>query len=259
MRLNKQLKAALDNQPRLTNDELNELIIQAKNGDAKAQNKIIESNLRLVCYYANELQSALKKIAVIDLDDLISEGVIGMSEAIQRFDIQKEIKFSYYAGFYIKKNMMATIMNDSKLIRIPQNKQTSIKKITEIIEKLFQENEGLIDESELTENKEYKEGYFNYYFNNINYVNLDDEDELFKMGGEDSNDYDNEYNQLKIKNVLKKLKPNQRHIIQHFFGLNGFERLTQTQIAERLGITKQRVNQLFTQGKDNLKQLLSKE
>lgn len=245
MRLNKDLKRALDNQPQLTSQELNELIGKAKAGCLVAQNKIIEANLRLVYHFAKELKQALNKIAVIDLDDLINEGAIGMAEAIQKFDLTKEIKFSYFAGYYIKKNIMATLMDDSKLIRIPQNKQRSLKKIADVIEKMYSENEGIVDEYELIENKEYTKDYFNYFFNQYDYTSVDDDYELF-----DSNGFDfliqDEAKDLKFKLTkgMEKLTDDERLVIFHLHGIDGCEILNGVELGELLNVTKQRVSQI---------------
>lgn len=244
-KLSNNILRALDNQPQLTNDELIQLIHKAKAGCVTSQNKIIEGNLRLVYHFAKELKQALTKIAVIDLDDLINEGTIGMIEAIQKFDLAKEIKFSYFAGFYIKKNIMATLMDDSKLIRIPQNKQKSLKKITDVIDKMYKENEGIIDEYELISNKEFTKDYFNYFFNQFDYTSIEDDYELYDNNEIDFFAADGGIDlKLKIVKAMRKLTENERLVVSYLYGIDGYDLLNQVEIGEVLNLTKQRVNQI---------------
>ena len=93
--------------PLLTAEEENALAIKAKNGDKKAAEKIVKSNLRFVVKVANEYLNP--KNTVFDITDLISEGNIGLLSAIDHFDPSKGIKFISYAVWWIRQSILKAI------------------------------------------------------------------------------------------------------------------------------------------------------
>lgn len=236
--------------PQLDNDQIIELIKLAQAGSEDAKQKIIESNYRLVYHYAKQFINATNKIAVIDMDDLINEGVIGLITAIDKFDLTMNVKFSYYAGYHIKKEMLSTIMNDANLIRIPINKQTAMKKISKKIDKILQENDGFLPTD--FEDDQFKKKYFDYYFNQFNYTHLDDEMEtleLFELPKEEE-DF------IRLKNAITKLKPKYKLIVLHLFGIDGYKQMNQTDIAKHLKLSKQRINEMVRLSLSKLKVLI---
>jgi RNA polymerase sigma-32 factor len=72
------------------------------------------SNLRLVVKIALEFQ----RVWMQNLLDLIQEGNIGLMQAVQKFDPYKNVKFSYYASFWIKAYILKFIMDNWRLVKI---------------------------------------------------------------------------------------------------------------------------------------------
>ena len=97
--------------PQLSEDEEKELARRAKLGDEEAFNKLICGNLRFVVKTVSEFQGC-----GICMNDLISEGNIGLTIAAQRFDETKGNKFITYAVFWIKKQILQAM---AKLHRAP--------------------------------------------------------------------------------------------------------------------------------------------
>ena len=87
--------------------------IQSEN-DQEAAYIMTTSNLRLVVKIALEFQ----KIWVQSLLDLIQEGNIGLVQAVKKFNPYKNVKFSYYASFWIKAYILKFIMDNSRLVKI---------------------------------------------------------------------------------------------------------------------------------------------
>ena len=83
--------------PHLSNEEEVELAEKAAAGDKLAKNKIINANLRFVVTIAKKYQ---KK--GLDIEDLISEGNIGLINAIEKFDVSKGYRFISYAVWWIR-------------------------------------------------------------------------------------------------------------------------------------------------------------
>lgn len=102
--------------PILTPIEESDLFIKLKNGDIKAKELILKSNLRFVVSVAKAYYSPQNP-----LEDIISEGNKGLVEAIETFDPTTGFKFISYAVWHIRKNIFMYLSNHSRSVRIPIN------------------------------------------------------------------------------------------------------------------------------------------
>mgnify|MGYP004541549185 FL=1 len=100
--------------PLLTKEEEKSLFIRMNHGDLEAKKIIIESNLRLVVSIAKRYKGL-----GLEFSDLIQEGNIGLIEAVERFDVTKNNKFSTYATWWIRKEVSRSIKFQGKTIRLP--------------------------------------------------------------------------------------------------------------------------------------------
>jgi len=99
----------------LTREEERELGIRVReHGDKEAAYALVTSNLRLVVKIALEFQ----RVWMQNLLDLIQEGNIGLMQAVRKFDPYKNVKFSYYASFWIKAYILKFIMDNWRLVKI---------------------------------------------------------------------------------------------------------------------------------------------
>src|SRR6266550_1995372 len=96
----------------LTPKEEIRLAGRIKRGDAAARERMINANLRLVVTIARDYVNL-----GLPLVDLISEGNIGLMEAVDRFDPEKGVKLSTYAIWWIKRAIKNALANQSKTIR----------------------------------------------------------------------------------------------------------------------------------------------
>ena len=85
-----------------------------EDGDTEAAYQLVTSNLRLVVKIALEFQ----RVWMQNLLDLIQEGNIGLMQAVKKFDPYKNVKFSYYASFWIKAYILKFIMDNWRLVKI---------------------------------------------------------------------------------------------------------------------------------------------
>jgi RNA polymerase primary sigma factor len=90
-----------------------ELAKAIERGDRQARKTMIESNLRLVHAVARNYQGRGVPFA-----DLVQEGTIGLVRAVERFDYRREVKFSTYAVWWIRRSMLDAIAG-SNVIRLP--------------------------------------------------------------------------------------------------------------------------------------------
>jgi len=103
-------------------------------GDEQAKQKLIKANLRFVISVAKQYQGAGLK-----LEDLISEGNIGLMKAVDRFDPTRGFKFISFAVWWIRQQIMYSIDTKGKQIYIPGNRVTKYNQIRRESAKLEQE------------------------------------------------------------------------------------------------------------------------
>ena len=122
----------------LTREEEHELGIRVREkGDKDAAFRLVTSNLRLVVKIALEFQ----RVWMQNLLDLIQEGNIGLMQAVKKFDPYKNVKFSYYASFWIKAYILKFIMDNWRLVKIGTTQGQR-----KLFFKLKKEKQKLIDE-----------------------------------------------------------------------------------------------------------------
>src|SRR3989475_6888577 len=113
--------------PLLTPQQEIELGGKIKTGDAAARERMITSNLRLVVTIARDYANL-----GLPLLDLISEGNIGLTKAVERFDPAKGAKLSTYAAWWIKQSIKRALADQSKTIRLPVHLVDKLAKVRRI-------------------------------------------------------------------------------------------------------------------------------
>jgi len=108
-----------------------------EDNDTEAAYELVTSNLRLVVKIALEFQ----RIWMQNLLDLIQEGNIGLMQAVKKFDPYKNVKFSYYASFWIKAYILKFIMDNWRLVKIGTTQGQR-----KLFFKLKKEKQSLIDQ-----------------------------------------------------------------------------------------------------------------
>ncbi len=125
--------------PLLNKQQERELAEKIKSDDerekVKARNKLVESNLRLVV-------SIAKKYVTRGMPfmDLIQEGNLGLIKAAEKFETEKECKFSTYATWWIRQAITRSIADQARTIRIPVHMVETINKAAKEQRKFIQDN-----------------------------------------------------------------------------------------------------------------------
>ena len=101
-----------------------QLAREIKAGDQAACHKLIESNLRFVISIAKQFQGR-----GLDLEDLVSEGNIGLIKAADKFDETRGMKFITYAVWWIRQSILESIAVNGREVRLPQNQIANLRKI----------------------------------------------------------------------------------------------------------------------------------
>ena len=110
--------------PLLTRKQEEDISRKAVAGDRGAQDRLVEANLRFVVNTAKKYQNQ-----GLPLEDLISEGNIGLMNAIDRFDPEKGYHFISYAVWWIRQAILKAIYEKSRLIRLPLNRANELQQI----------------------------------------------------------------------------------------------------------------------------------
>ena len=99
----------------LSREETDELSKQfQESGDPEIAYKLVTSNLRLVVKVAMDFQ----KYWMQNFLDLIQEGNVGLVQAVKKFDPYRQVKFSYYAAYWIRAYILKFIMDNWRLVKI---------------------------------------------------------------------------------------------------------------------------------------------
>uniref|UniRef100_UPI00248FB01B sigma-70 family RNA polymerase sigma factor n=1 Tax=Succinatimonas hippei TaxID=626938 RepID=UPI00248FB01B len=97
--------------PLLTQEDEVRLGRLVKQGDVKARNSMITSNLRLVIKVARDYRTR-----GVPMLDLIEEGNLGLIHAVNKFDPERGFRFSTYATWWIRQGIEHAVMNQSRLV-----------------------------------------------------------------------------------------------------------------------------------------------
>jgi len=111
----------------LTASEEKSLARRVRSGDSAARTRLIEANMRLVVNIARSYHSNL-----IQFEDLVQEGAIGLMTAAERFDPEKGYRFSTYATHWIKQSISRAMDNKSRAIRVPAHINESLRKLEKL-------------------------------------------------------------------------------------------------------------------------------
>lgn len=136
---NKSIEAYLQEVSKLPMITPEEEVILAKNiraGDMESLEKLVNCNLRFVVSVAKQYQHM-----GLTLEDLISEGNIGLIKAARRFDETKGFKFISYAVWWIRQSIIQAMQENARMVRLPVNKIALVKQINRIFIDFAHENQ----------------------------------------------------------------------------------------------------------------------
>jgi RNA polymerase primary sigma factor len=238
--------------PLLTREEEERYARAAAKGEQFSKEKLIRANLRFVVNVAKKYQNQ-----GLPLADLISEGNIGLMNAIERFDVEKGYHFISYAVWWIRQAILKAICEKSRMIRLPLNRANELVQI-EKVRKDLQGEQFLVAETDMIAKKldidrEHVADLLNISRDLISLdtpVYSEKDSSLLGDFVEDrshtSPDEQVVTNSLRqdINGILATLSQKESEIIQYRFGLNGRRPMSLKEIGSRYRLTKERIRQI---------------
>jgi RNA polymerase primary sigma factor len=229
--------------------------------EAKAQ--LSASNLRLVVSIARKYMNR-----GIDLIDLVQEGTIGLMKAIERFDPEKEFKFSTYASYWIRQTIMRALANTSSLIRKPSHMYELINKYHMTTRKMFQESgveptvEEIADRMDIPTEKVEEIQLISLSMVSLETPLADSDNALLKDLVPDDSEVEpgvdllREANKAFLHDIVETLPEKEKVVITYRYGLFGKKPLSLQEIGMLLEVTRERARQLEVKGKKRLKEYI---
>lgn len=238
--------------------------------DQDAAFKLITSNLRLVVKIAMDFQRRWMQNVL----DLIQEGNIGLMKAVQKFDPDKGIKFSYYASFWIKAYILKFIMDNWRMVKIGTTQAQ--RKLFYNLNKEKQRLEAMginPDAETISNNLQVSEADVIEMGKRMGQQDLsldmplNDDEEFTPLnvlpaleGSVEDKIFQEETVNLlreKLKTILPQLNDKEKDILE--LRLLNDSPLTLREIGEKYGITRERVRQIEARLLQKIKKLLEEE
>ena len=231
----------------------------AKAGDERAREEIVTANLRFVVSVARQY-----KDYGLTLAELISEGNVGLLEAVKRFDETRGFKFITYAVWWIKQAILKALAEQGKIARPPMSQINDLQKLEKeagnLAQRLgrdptYEEIAASVDISKERTRNAVEVGQQDVSFDAPAYT--DEETTLHSVFASPEERVDDLFEEIRLKatviDCLGVLDHREYHILRCYFGLGEVKPMTLEEIGQTMGVTRERVRQLRNRALDKLR------
>ena len=254
--------------PLLTKDQEYDLALKVSDGDAKARELMINSNLGLVISVAKKFLGR-----GLSFEDLVMEGNLGLIKAVEKFKPKTGFRFSTYAIWWIRQTIERGILNSGRVVRLPIHISENVYKYSRAVKEITSEIQRTPNMGEVAKRMGIQESKLqkimslvgNIYSLDAAYTGNEDDDNMsnsFSNLIKADESLDSAYDELdKIETVnllntwLLRLTKAERSIIVLRYGLNYENPRTLNEVGRIFGLTKERIRQIEVKALKKLRQM----
>ncbi|MBS3151108.1 RNA polymerase sigma factor RpoD/SigA [Candidatus Woesearchaeota archaeon] len=232
-----------------------ELAVRIREGDKRALDELVTSNLRFVVTVAKNFRDR-----GLSLSELISAGNVGLLSAAEKFDEKRGCKFISYAVWWIRQSIIQSLSEDRRNVRYPTSREGDANKVSGAVTYL---RDALSRKPDVSEIADYtgisedkveialgvfaREASLDALIYNRD-RDCDDHltflDRLSDGDGDPSKEIEKGDFRKIIEGMRGLLDEREYNIIRYYFGLDGIEPMSLEEIGGYFGITRERVRQL---------------
>lgn len=204
--------------PLLTEEQERQLSVRALNGDERAKNRLVEANLRFVAAIARQYVDK-----GLNMDDLISEGNVGLVKAASKYDASRGLRFANYAVVYIRRQIEKALQKESSEQRVESRKNGTTRSVDAPLG--AKPTQSLLSVLADSNAKHADERTYSASLENA------------------------------VEKVLEMLDERETQVVRSYYGI-GQEHLTMAEIGQDMGLKRERVRQVRDRAVRRMKKAL---
>jgi RNA polymerase nonessential primary-like sigma factor len=258
--------------PLLSAEEEHETACLARAGDFSARQRMIEHNLRLVVSIAKHYVGR-----GLPMGDLIEEGNLGLMHATLKFEPERGFRFSTYASWWIRQSVERAIMHQARLIRLPVHVVRELNQVLrtrraleaaaeptadpprsvrdeDVAAALNRPLQEVVTLLRLAEQPSSLDAPMDHEGSESLLEGVADEQAVDPMGLTLSHELD-----VLLQDGMAELNDREREVLAGRFGLADREPETLECLAERLGLTRERIRQIQQESLLKLKRRMARK